>query len=151
MTAEVQVIFKTLLPEDYQVPDIQININTGSTNKELTQIVKKLIESEGKVSNDEIKSRKLNFMIENTFLTQTLQDLIDKVGANTEESVEIWYTFALEKPKLTKSLPQEEWISVIKSLSHIMNEKAKTYVVGFFNGDLKVFDKNDHKEVFSVH
>lgn len=69
MTAEVQVIFKTLLPEDYQVPDIQININTGSTNKELTQIVKKLIESEGKVSNDEIKSRKLNFMIENTFLT----------------------------------------------------------------------------------
>jgi hypothetical protein len=32
-----------------------------------------------------------------------------------------------------------------------MNEKAKTYVVGFFNGDLKVFDKNDHKEVFSVH
>lgn len=38
MTAEVQVIFKTLLPEDYQVPDIQININTGSTNKELTQV-----------------------------------------------------------------------------------------------------------------
>jgi hypothetical protein len=64
-----------------------------------------LIESEGKVSNDEIKSRKLNFMIKDTFLTQTLQDLIDKVGANTEESVEIWYTFALEKPKLTKSLP----------------------------------------------
>jgi hypothetical protein len=39
MTAEVQVIFKTLLPEDYQVPDIQININTGSTNKELTQVL----------------------------------------------------------------------------------------------------------------
>ena len=38
MTAEVQVIFKTLLPEDYQVPNIQININTGSTNKELTQV-----------------------------------------------------------------------------------------------------------------
>lgn len=38
MTAEVQVIFKTLLPEDYQVPDIQINISTGSTNKELTQV-----------------------------------------------------------------------------------------------------------------
>lgn len=89
-------------------------------------------------------------MISNTFLTQTLQDLLDKVGANTEESVEIWYTFALEKPKLTKSSPQEEWISVVKSLSHIMNEKAKTYVVGFFNGDLKVFDKHDNKEVISV-
>lgn len=31
-----------------------------------------------------------------------------------------------------------------------MNEKAKTYVVGFFNGDLKVFDKHEHKELFSV-
>lgn len=50
MTAEVQVIFKTLLPEDYQVPDIQININTGSTNKELTQvqyiILKMLLDSQ---------------------------------------------------------------------------------------------------------
>lgn len=32
-----------------------------------------------------------------------------------------------------------------------MNEKAKTYVVGFFNGDLKVFDKHDNKEVISVN
>jgi hypothetical protein len=102
------------------------------------------------VSPDEIKSRKLSFMVKNVFLTQTLQDLLDKVGVNAEESVEIWYTFALEKPKLTKSSPQEEWVSVVKSLSHIMNEKAKTYIVGFFNGDLKVFDKQDHKEVFSV-
>ena len=31
-----------------------------------------------------------------------------------------------------------------------MNEKAKTYVVGFFNGDLKVFSKHDNKEVLSV-
>ncbi len=36
MTAEVQVIFKTSLPEDYHVPEIQININTSSTSKELT-------------------------------------------------------------------------------------------------------------------
>lgn len=31
-----------------------------------------------------------------------------------------------------------------------MNEKAKTYVVGFFNGDLKVFDKNTHAEIVNV-
>jgi hypothetical protein len=31
-----------------------------------------------------------------------------------------------------------------------LNEKAKTYVVGFFNGDLKVFSKHDNKEVLSV-
>lgn len=31
-----------------------------------------------------------------------------------------------------------------------MNEKAKTYVVGFFNGDLKVFSKHNHEEVLSI-
>jgi hypothetical protein len=36
MTAEVQVIFKTSLPEEYHVSDITININTGAGNKELT-------------------------------------------------------------------------------------------------------------------
>jgi hypothetical protein len=31
-----------------------------------------------------------------------------------------------------------------------MNEKAKTYIVGFFNGDLKVFDKHSHSEVLEI-
>jgi hypothetical protein len=35
-------------------------------------------------------------------------------------------------------------------LRHIANEKAKTYVVAFFNGDVKVFSKHDHSEVLSV-
>jgi hypothetical protein len=32
ITAEVQVIFKTTLPDTYHVPDMQININTSSGN-----------------------------------------------------------------------------------------------------------------------
>jgi hypothetical protein len=30
---------------------------------------------------------------------------LDKLGSNTEETVEVWYTFALDKPKPTHSLP----------------------------------------------
>ena len=75
---------------------------------------------------------------------------LDKVAAQNEESIEIWYQFALDKPKPTHSIPQEEWISTIKSLSHILNEKAKTYVVGFFNGDIKAFNKKDHSEILNV-
>jgi hypothetical protein len=71
MSAEVQVIFKTTLPEEYQVPDVTININTGAGNKELTQIVKQLMADDGRVSADELKSRKFNFMVNNTFLTGT--------------------------------------------------------------------------------
>ncbi len=68
--------------------------------------MKKLLETEGQVSKEELKSRRLNFMIENSFLTLTVQDLLDKVAvANTEESVDVWYSFALEKPKLTRAIP----------------------------------------------
>jgi hypothetical protein len=44
--------------------------------------------------------------------------LIEKVGFNTEQVIDITYLFALEKPKPTQSIPQDEWISSIKSLSH---------------------------------
>lgn len=64
------------------------------------------MQDEGKVTAEEIKTRKLNFMVKNTFLTGTLQELLDKVNIeSTEESVEVYYTFALDKPKPTASIP----------------------------------------------
>eukprot|EP00347_Sterkiella_histriomuscorum_P003660 403363437 len=146
MTSEVQVTFKTNLPEEYQVPEVFISIATGSTNKELTQILKQLMSED----NVDIKGKKFNFMINSVFITTTVQDLFDKLGLQNEEGVEIYYQFALDKPKPTHSIPQDEWISTIRSLSHIMNEKAKTYIVGFFNGDVKVFSKNDHQELLNI-
>lgn len=72
------------------------------------------------------------------------------MGADREQTVEIWYSFALDKPKPTHSIPQDEWVSTIKALTHIVNDKAKTYVAGFFNGDLKIFGKHNHAELLSV-
>ena len=43
MTSEVQVIFRTSLPETYHVPEIQININTSATSKDLTQVIINLL------------------------------------------------------------------------------------------------------------
>lgn len=76
--------------------------------------------------------------------------MFDKLGIQNEENVDIYYQFALDKPKPTLSLPQDEWISTIRALSHILNEKPKTYSVGFFNGDIKVFSKKDNKEIINV-
>ncbi len=36
MTMEVFCVFKTTLPETYQVPETDIQINSSSTNKDLT-------------------------------------------------------------------------------------------------------------------
>ena len=61
--AEVQCIFKTLLPEKYQVPEgVEISLQTSSVNKDLSQIVKEMIAEEGSLDENEQKewkSRKL--------------------------------------------------------------------------------------------
>ena len=69
-----------------------------------------MINDEGRVSTEDLKARKLNFMVTNTFLTGTFQELLDKLGGqiSSEQSIEVFYTFALEKPKPTHSLPQDE-------------------------------------------
>ena len=36
MTAEVQVVFRTNLPEEFIVPDVQISLTASSTKKDLT-------------------------------------------------------------------------------------------------------------------
>ena len=140
---EVQCRFKTTLPEKYKVPEeAVISISTSSTTKELTQIVKQLLieENDDEKFVKELEAKKLNFMVNNTFLTLTLQDLLEQLSMSNEMTLDIYYLFALDKPKPKQSIPQDEWISVIKNLNHIVNEKAKSYAVGFFNGDLKLFN-----------
>ena len=79
-------------------------------------------------------------MVNDRFITTTLQELMDKLSLSSETVIEIWYSFALDKPKQKVSIPQDEWISVIRALSHHRNEKARSYVTGFSNGDLKILD-----------
>lgn len=91
-------------------------------------------------------------MINDVFLTTTLQDLMDKLDVQAEQVLTIWYTFSLEKPQKKKSFPTDEWISAFASLSHLKNTKAKTYACAFFNGDVKIYDGKDadHKELLVV-
>ena len=130
-------------------------MGSNSTNKDLTEVVKSMLEDEGTLDDQhlkELKSRKLQFMINDTFLTTTLQELMDKVQLTSEHVLEIWYSFALDKPKPKISIPQDEWVSVLTSLRHLKNLKAKTYVAAFFNGDIKIYDgkDKDHTELISV-
>ena len=122
--------------------DAVISVSTNSTTKELTQIVKQLLteDNDDEKFAKELNAKKLNFMVNNTFLTLTLQDLLEQLSMSNEMTVDIYYLFALEKPKQKQSTPQDEWISIINNLTHIVNEKAKSYAVGFFNGDVKIFN-----------
>ena len=96
-----------------------------------------------------MKGRKFNFMIQNTFLSSSLGDLMATLEKSNESVVEVFYLFALEKPKPKHSSPQDEWVSVISPLTHFVNEKSKSYVVTLMNGDIKLYD-NKHAELLKV-
>lgn len=100
-----------------------------------------------------LKSRKLQFMVQDTFLVTTLQDLMDKLKQTSESTLEIWYSFALEKPRHAASFPQDEWLSTIASLEYFQNVAASDYICALFNGDLKVLsaDNKEMLEVKSLH
>ena len=69
---------------------------------------------------------------------------MNKLNITSEEVLEIYYSFALNKPKNAASIPQDEWIS---SLSPLQKSKASNYVAAFFNGDFKLFDKNNNEKL----
>ena len=90
------------MPDRYQVPDSEITLSTASSGKELSQIVKQLMLEENEGDEDfekEIKAKKLNFMVNDTFLNLTLQDLLEHLKLSTETTIDVYYLFALEKPK----------------------------------------------------
>jgi hypothetical protein len=72
MTTEYQVVFKTTLPgSEFEVPETEIQLPGGSTTKDMTQVLMELFEDASAV-----KNRKFNFMVDNTFLSSTLHDLL---------------------------------------------------------------------------
>ena len=109
VTSEVQCTFRTSLPEQYKVPEeVEIQLQTTSGNKELSSIVKQMIEDDGLLDEkdaEEMKTRKLQFMVNDSFITTNLQETIDKLGILGETVIEIWYSFALDKPKPKISIP----------------------------------------------
>ena len=114
MTMEIQCRFVTGMPERYQVPPVEISLSTDSTAKDLTGVVKQLLieENEGDEQFErEIASKKFNFMINETFLTLNIKELLLHLNISNETVIDINYLFALEKPKPTQSSPCEEWIS----------------------------------------
>ena len=86
--SEVQCTFRTSLPEKYQVPEeVEIQLQTSSSSKELSTIVKQMIEDEGALDEEElkeIKTRKLQLMVNDTFITTTLQETIDRLSLSSE-------------------------------------------------------------------
>ena len=136
---EVQVVFKTTLPDSFRVDETQIQLSAASHNKDLTAVLTQLMD-DSNVDPALINGKKFNFMVNDTFLTDDLASLLAKLNLSNESVIEVFYLFALEKPKPKHTSPQDEWVSAICPLASYLNDKAKSYAVALMNGDLKIYD-----------
>lgn len=73
VTSEATCTFRSGLPEQYRVSEeLQIQLETDSQTKDITQIVKQMIIEEGTLNEEEEKdltNRKLQFLVNDVFLT----------------------------------------------------------------------------------
>ena len=75
LTSEVQVVFKTTLPAPFKVEETQIQLSSASSIRDLTEVLTQLLDDP-----KTMKGRKLNFMVQNTFLSSTLGELLTSLN-----------------------------------------------------------------------
>jgi len=101
---EVQVVFKTTLPDNFKVEETQIQLSANSRTKDLTAVLTQLMD-DCNVDPQSISGKKFNFLINDTFLTEDLAGLLTKLKMSNESVIEVFYLFALEKPKPKHTSP----------------------------------------------
>ena len=100
MSSEITLTLKTNLPAPYICEETQVQLSSDSTAKDLTKVLLQLFDNP-----EPLAKRKFTFMVDNTFLTSTLQDLLTRLNKSNEQTIEVFYLFQLEKPKPKHTLP----------------------------------------------
>eukprot|EP01017_Pseudomicrothorax_dubius_P035253 TRINITY_DN4910_c0_g1_i2.p1 TRINITY_DN4910_c0_g1~~TRINITY_DN4910_c0_g1_i2.p1 ORF type:complete len:493 (+),score=123.99 TRINITY_DN4910_c0_g1_i2:99-1481(+) len=139
---EVFVVFRTNLDEKYRVEETPINVGTSLTEKELNEIVKGLLQDS--LDSEELQSIRFEFLVKDHFLRGNLKSHILKHNITTEETLSIYYTFALNKPKLKSKNQEEDWVKAVSPVAGLKRE-YRPYVVGLFNGSISLYSSNNVK------
>jgi len=143
VSTEVFCVFKTNLADKYKIPEDRYTINSNMTDRELNQFINKLIQAENDL--EEETSYNFEFLFKNDFIRGTLRShLIKHQVSAEEETIEIFYCFALEKPKLTKTIQEEDWVWDISKFDGLLNEKGY-YGVAHFDGSVAIFNENSQR------
>lgn len=134
---QVQCFFKTNIQNpDYQVPDDIITLTSDTTRKRLTKIIHGLLE------NSIPEKTKFEFLVNGEMLREDIGTMMRRHRISNDETIEITYTFAMNKPKEDQKIENDEWIRVIKTLfSFEDNKEIAPMAVGFFDGSVKIFSE----------
>ena len=77
---------------------------TSVTAADLSQIIREML-IDGGVAKKDLKTKNFSFVVKNTFMAGTLQNLMEELALSNENVIQIEYFFALDKPKPEQAIP----------------------------------------------
>ena len=141
---EVFCLFKSNLPERYKIDEDQpVNIQTSLNEKNLSEVIISMLREQN--SDEEYPDDlRFEFMINSNFIRGNLKSHIVQHNISTEETLTIYYYFALKKPFLKQKNNEDDWISTISALYGIVEEE-RNYLVSLFNGSVSLYNSKNEK------
>jgi WD40 repeat protein len=138
---EKEITLKTNLPEEFQIQNNTLTIPSIYDNLSLNKLVKKLLQNDEKT---------FNFFIDNKILDKPIHNFLlenpEVLKSSEEKSIEIFYSFKLEEPKLMNTIKEDEWIKKISVRKNFnLKNDLEYYCVGLFNSELTIYNRNNEK------
>jgi len=142
---EKEIVFLTNLPEEYQVANNTITIQSTYDKEALNKLLQKLLRS---------NEKSFNFFISNKILDKPLHNFLlenpEILKDSEEKPIEIYYSFQMEEPKLVNTIKEDEWIKKItlRKNANLKNE-LEYFCVGLFNSECTFYNRNQEK-IFKI-
>lgn len=143
---EKEIIFMTNLPEEFQVANNTITIESTYDQEALNKILKKLLR---------YNEKSFNFFISNKILDKPLHNFLlenpDILKESEEKPIEIYYSFQMEEPKLVNTIKEDEWIKKITLRKNAnLKHELEYFCVGLFNSECSFYNRNQEK-IFKIN
>lgn len=122
---EIFCVFKTNLDELYHLDEIPMNIKTSLTDKDLSGLVLTMLR-QSRPENEYDDNLRFEFLLNDHFIRGNIKSHILRFNIPTEQTLSIYYTFALNKPKTTKQNKEEDWV---KDIAIFSGKTSKSFLL----------------------
>ena len=145
MKKEIELKFETDLPGDeYKLENNVFQLPLISTPEKLNQLLNKLLLLE--------PPKNFGFLINNTKLTSSLEEYMNKNLLTTEQAITIYYILEMNQPEKSNTIKEDEWIRCIENLQRMKYtpKKPENYCVGLFNGEISFYSGTSNNKIYTL-
>ncbi|KAF4729760.1 WD repeat-containing protein 12, partial [Perkinsus olseni] len=134
---QVEGVFTTKLPEEYQIPDDPIVLEGHLSRSGLSSMLNDLLSLEEPVVFD--------FIVNGQFLRTSLAEFYTQYGLSSEVACKIEYVLAMPEPETAEVTQEEEWLSCIEVIE---GTGSGLYATGSMKGSWSLYTSEGHRKLF---